>query len=650
MGGLLGRKGGALIAIAGAVAIFVAVNVGLRPVGGLRLDLTEDKLFTLSEGTGRLLDNLERPVTLTYYYSHLLGERAPVFGTAAARVRDLLAAFDRRAGQNVTVVEVDPEPFSETEDDAVEAGIQPIALGAGNADSVYFGLVGRMDGGNGDDAPREAAIPFFQQERAGFLEYDLAKLVAGLARPERPKIGIVTSVDFFGVGATMGRGEPAWAALDHLREGFDVAAIESPETLRDEAPDALLILHPGPLEDPMLYAIDQYLLAGGNAVIFLDQQFESAYAGQGMAPTGPVSIESGLSPILEAWGVEIAEEKIAADRRIGRVVNAGTGSDVVPAPYVGWLDIGREQLNAEDPVTAQLNQMLVPTASRITLAEGSPMTLDPLIRTTEEAALLDRESFGREPDILELLQSVTPDPSAPFVIAGRLRGSVPTAFPDGAPKDELVEPETAEGADDGAAVPSVDAAAADPTLPGAGVPHLSESAESLNVILVADADMLADRYWVQRRDFFGQPVYVPHSDNGAFLVNTLDTLAGSDYLIGLRSRGTGERPFTVIDDLERRAEAQFREEERSLRVKLEELQKNLDQAREDGSAEAAALEEVTAELLETRRRLREVNRALRAEIDDLESRFTLVNIGLMPILVILVALFASWRRRQARHA
>lgn len=636
---ILSRPGGWFILFLIAALLFVVVNLAARHLGGLRVDLTEDRLFTLSDGTEAMLADIERPVSLTYYYSARLGEAAPVYGTFATRVRDMLNAFAAASDGRIMVEEVDPEPFSETEDRAVEAGIQPIALGGGPSDNVYFGLAARVElpeGGAG-----EAAVPLFQQDRAMFLEYDLAKMVAGLSHGAKRSVGIVTSVDLFGVGQAMGRSRAgAWAILDQMRELFDVGVIDTAEALWSAPPDLLLILHPGPLEDRMLYAIDQYLLAGGDAVIFLDRNFESAYADQGLAPMGPVSIESDLGPILDKWGISLPPEKVLADRSLARMVNAGTQNDVVPTPYVGWLDIAPDAMSDRDPITAQLNQLLIPTPSAIEVAEGAPVTAEPLIVTTKDAALLDRESFGQDPDVTGLAENFKPDDGAPFVVAARLSGEVETAFPDGLPAVPDVEEEQAKPE-----ATTESAEAADETDPPPEPPaHLPKSAAPLNVVLVADADMLVDRYWVQTRNLFGQTVRVPHSDNGAFLNNALDSLAGAEALIGLRSRGTGNRPFEVIDRMQREAEATYRAEERALRTRLDELRATIEEAKQ-GDAETA-IENATGELLETRRRLREVNRALNADIEALEGRLAFLNIGLVPVLVGLAGLFIGWRRRR----
>ncbi len=643
---LMSRPGGWLIALLLAAAVFVAVNIGARGLSGARIDLTEDRLFTLTEGTEAMLAGLERPVSLTYYYSARLGEAAPAYATFATRVRDMLDGFAAASGGKITVQEVDPEPFSETEDLAVEAGIQPISLGTGGLDNVYFGLSAQVD--LDDGGVGEGSVPLFQQDRGMFLEYDLAKLVTSLALGAKRKLGIITSVDLFGVGRSMGRSQAGpWAILDQLNELYEVAAISTPQQLRDQAPDLLLILHPSPLEDPMLYAIDQYLLGGGDAVLFLDPNFESAFVDQGMAPLGPVSIESNLAPILEKWGIKILPETVLADRGLGRLVNAGTASDVVPAPYVGWLDVQPENLNAADPITAQLNQLLIPTPGIIELADSSGVTAEPLILSSTDAAPMDREGFGQQPDIAALTESFVPDETAPFVIAARLSGQVETAFPEGPPEEEVVEEELPEeGAppeETSAEETSSEETSVEETTAQELPPHLATSIEPLNVVLVADADMLVDRFWVQTRSLFGQTVRVPHSDNGAFLNNALDSLAGAEALIGLRGRGTGERPFSVIDDMQRQAEETYRAEERALRQRLEELQAMMSNPEEN---EAEAIEAAREELLDTRRRLREVNRALNADIETLETRLAVLNIGVMPILVALAGFAIGWRRRR----
>lgn len=650
-----GWIGGVVLAVAG----FVAINVGLSQVSGARLDLTQDRLFTLSDGTVSTLKGLKEPVNLTFYYSKKLGQEVPQYGNYASRVRDLLDEMDATGGDRVVLNEVDPLPFSPIEDDAVAAGVQGVPLDQ-SGESVYFGLVASM-------GERKEVIAFLQPERERFLEYDLTRVIGRLDKPEKPKLGIITNKEVFGsmMAYQQGQQPQPWTVMTQLQESFSTAQIWSAADLDREKPDMLMLIHPHGMDADLQYAIDQYMMRGGRAVVFADAYNET----DAQTPPSPMAMPgataSDLGPLLDSWGVTLSKDELAGDRTLGRMVNAGDQNKVVPAPYVLWLQPGPDQMNRDDPVVADLPQLIMPTAGFLTPKEGSTLTFTPLVSTTADSMAITAEGLA-DPDILKLAADFQPS-GTPMVLAARITGETVSAFPDGKPKKPEPEAEAnpegdaAQPAEGEAATNSEDATAQTPaeeTKPEEPAqPHLARSEAPLAIILVSDADMLEDRFWVQVQSFFGQRIANPFAGNGALAVNAAEALSGSEALLSLRTRGQGQRPFTRIEALQRQAEAEYRGEEQRLRSRMEEAEKQLKDLQSNEGGEAVSTEEqdrtiaqFTEELLTTRQQLRDVTFNLRKDIEALQTRLTVLNVAAVPVAVAFAALIIGFVRvRRRRH-
>lgn len=641
-----------------AFVLFIGVNLAMATKAGWRLDLTEDRLYTLSDGTKNILEDIEKPVHLTFYYSQNLGQEVPSYGLYANRVRDMLHEFQSISNGKVTVKEVNPVTFSEEEDQAVEDGMEGVPLDA-SGETVYLGLSGRQEG-----AEKNASIPFFQPNRERFLEYDLAKLVYGLAHPQHPVVGVITGTQAMGDYAAMmqGREPTPWAAIAQAQDFFKIEQIFEPGDFLEMKPDILAVINPAKLDDEMLYAIDQFMMRGGRAVFFLDPWYETAAAGRpGYAPQ---SSETALNKLFDKWGISIAKGKVVGDRTLGRPVNAGKDGQTFAAPYVAWLEPKADNIDQNDAILASVDQLLIPSAGDISLKDGSPLAMTPLITTTADSALIDVEKL-RQPDVMGLLKDFKADDRS-HILAARISGTVQTAFPDGPPpppkKDEEAkadDPAKADSGDKADETASAEDQAKKEEEKPKFLPHVAQSKQPINAIVVADTDMLTDRFWVQVTEFFGQRVMVPFGDNGALFVNALENLNGSGDLISLRSRGTGQRPFTRIEEIRKAAENQYRAKEQALSQKLDATEKKLADLRKDGKGEPIAVEgdpesekamkSFTEDLLATRKQLRAVNHELRQDIEQLENRVIFLNIVAVPLLVAIAAFVLGWMRNSRRR-
>lgn len=657
------RTGRALLA-AGAVAAFVAVNLAVSNVPNARIDLTQDRLFTLSKGTKNILHGLKNDVHLTLYYSEDLGKKAPNYGNFAQRVKDMLREMTSLSGGHIKLDIVDPEPFSPEEDEAVQAGLQGVPLEAGS-DNVYFGLAGTLTRSNGDTVKSD--IPFFQPDRENLLEYDLAKLISGLENPKKPVVAVISSKAMFGgyAGYTQGYEDGPWAVIDQAKEFFDLREVTDPKQLFEMKPDILLAVHPAHFADPMLYAIDQYIMAGGKALLFVDPWNETA-ANMGPNPAGGFTPNiSSLNKIFDKWGVDIPADKIVADKELAPMINASRDpGKVVPAPYVVWMKPGPNQLNPFDPVTVSIKDLLIPSAGEIDVKKDASVKVEPLITTSSTASTLPLKDV-KEQDPMRLFSLFKPGDHK-LTVAARITGTAKSAFPDGRPVSEK-EKKAAGKTGDAKSSEGKEAKKDDFTYP----PALKQSAAPMNVILVSDADMLEDRFWVSTKQFFGKKVRVPRTDNGAFLLSALDNLSGSSDLISLRSRGVQTRPFTRIEALQRKAESEYRAQEQALQKKVDETQQKIEELKKaKGASPAAAaattesdgtqakvdtsgqktLQDFTEELIKSRKQLRDVNYNLRKGIETLEAKIKFFVIGLVPLCLIAFAIGLAAIRSARRIA
>jgi ABC-type uncharacterized transport system involved in gliding motility auxiliary subunit len=525
----------ALIALGFVVAV-VASNVWLR---GVRVDLTENDLYTLGEGTQAVLDGIEEPVNLYLFFSDEATATLPTLRAYATRVREMLEEFEANAPDGKLVLNVvDPLPFSEDEDRAEQFGLQAANIGpAGEA--VYFGLAGSNSVGATD------TIPFFQPDprKEAFLEYDLARLIYNLANTDKTVVGLLTSAPIGGGfdPQTQQRSQP-WVIVEQAKQLLEVRTLPASALTIEDDVDVLWIVHPTMLDDDTLYAVDQFIMRGGRALIFVDPQAEIlASADPSGLGIGGAASSSTLERLFTAWGVDFNATSVVTDNRYGLSI----GGRFQPVRHIGLIGLDAQAMSQDDPISSGLNSVNLGVAGHFELADGATAKLTPLLRSSVESETMPAERFQFLPDPTELLNGFTPS-GREFVLAARLEGPLKSAFPDGAP----TSPERAE---------QVDAAL--------GAAHLA-STDSANLVLVGDVDILSDRLWVQAQNFLGQRLVTAFANNGDFVINALDNLSGSAALIGLRSRATYTRPFTTVEALRRQADLEFRATEDRLEAEL----------------------------------------------------------------------------------
>ena len=619
-----------------ALVLLFAVNILSNTVfTAARVDLTENRLFTLSDGTHNILAALEEPITIRLYLSERLARNLPAVNSYATRIKGLLGEYERASNGMVEVRIIDPEPFSEEEDRAVGYGLSGVPLEGGD-ETLYMGLVGT------NSVDDEDIIPFLSTSRESFIEYDITRMVYNLSNPELPVIGLLSSLPINGLGphaALRGITSSPWVVMDQVDKLFDVQTIEADAAAIPSEVDVLLLVHPKGLADTTLYAIDQFVLGGGRVLTFIDPHSESEQAPQQTMPMLPQTRSSELEKLFAAWGVESAPSKVVGDLQLAARVRMQRDQRMLTLEYPVWINAVPDFFDQEDTVTAELGNITFATAGYLQPLENASTTFRPLIQTTENAALFDANRLlDPTADPQDLLRDYEPVGHA-MVLAARIEGPVKSAFPDGPPP---VEAESGDNKDTGSADSGKEPHE-----------HLAESREDINVIAVADTDVLADRFWVQVQEFLGTRIAIPSAANGAFLVNALDNLVGSNDLISVRNRGSFIRPFQRVNAIRQDAELEFRQKEEELMRRLEETEQRLvelEQSKQGGDnlvlspEQQQELVQFRQEKLGIRKDLRDVRRNLRQDIDNLDTRLKFINIALIPILIGIGGLLAGlWR-------
>ena len=646
------RKGSliALTSVALAVILFLAVNVISNfAFRSARLDLTATNQFTISEGTKNILRNLEEPVRLRYFYSAEMAANFPQIRVYGDRVKDLLLEYAAYAGSNLTLEIIDPKPFTEDEDLAVAEGVAGIPTDTG--ESLYFGLVGTnsIDG-------RET-IAFFQQEREAFLEYDLTDLIYKLVRIEKPVLGLLTTLPLdVGPGGMMaamqGQSQP-YIIYEQLQQSFDVRMVQTDADRIDEDIKVLALVHPTGLPEHTLYAVDQFVLRGGRVLALVDPLSEMANQPNPMGPMGGPApgpgTQSDLPELFAAWGIAYDKTKVVGDLAGALRVQSGPGAARPVSDYVVWLGVRNATMNPDELVSADLNLVQIGSGGHIAPAEDATSDFHALIQSTPQSMLYDASEVEGVMDPDNLLVRFKETPEA-YTFAARVSGSFASAFPEGAPPKDTLEEDVA-----------VSEVGEEPVPPEPLPPHIETSQTETSLIIVADTDILDDRFWAQEQSLLGQRIVVPIADNASFLINAIESLMGSNDLISLRSRGRDDRPLIAIDRLRQQAETRFLFEQQRLEAQVQETEERLAQLQAQGrgsddlSAAIILTEEEEQEiarfqsiLVDTRKQLRTVQRNLRADVEALQNRVQFVNMALMPALVAIVALIVGVMRRRQR--
>ena len=589
-----------------------------------KIDLTTDKLYTVSENTKSIIKNLSEPINIKLFFSNSLSKELSQIRDYEKRVRELLMSYKKISNKNITIEIIDPRPFTDQEDLANVYGIQGLQLNE-EGERFYFGAV---FSNSVDDT---TVIPFFELDREQFLEYDLTKTIYNLANTSKPNIGLISGLPLVGrVDNSQGNAqyERPFFIYQTLSEFFNVIDLSLEVSEIPQNVDQLLIVHPKNLSDVTLYAIDQFVMTGKGVTIFTDpfSEFDNNLS----KPESEKDFSnSNLSRLFKSWGFDMKPGMVIGDIVNGRKVSLGPSNDQKIITYVLWLAIQQNLLSNTDIITSNLDYIFLKSAGSIeNLNTNSSLVIEPLIRTSKESMLIERYKMQFRADPEQLLKDFESQDKS-YIIGARIKGELDSAF---TMEDiKKIELDTKQ--------------------------HINNIKDA-NIILFADTDLLSDNTWISEQDMFGRNSITPIADNGRMVVNSIESMSGGRNLIGLRGRGSSNRPFLVIEDLQKKAELSFREKQISLQNelqgtedKLKEIQSNqLGSSESKTSEQNKAIEEFQRKILSIRKQLRDVQRQLNADIERLENNIKILNIWTMPLIVIIlyffIKVFTEKRRKE----
>ncbi len=635
------KKG--LYSFAGVIVVLVAliaINYALS-LGKQRIDLTKDKLFSLSEGTRKTLANLKEPVTIKFYYTQG-DETIPIqVRTFAKRTEDLLTEYKQAAGGKIVVEKLNPQPDSDAEDAATVDGIDGQMGPSG--ERFYLGLAITQ-------GEQKSSIPYLSADRERLIEYDLTRAITRITTKEKPVIGVMTPLPVTGnpMAAMMGQGapQPPQIFYSEMEKDYKIERVSlDAEEIKPEI-KTLLVIHPRGISDQAQYAIDQFILRGGRLIAFVDPH---AYLDQipGM-PQFQGGTSSSLDKLFKAWGLEMDTGKIVLDLENA----AGQGQRMMPTV----LALDGPYINRTDVATSLIPNSLIPMAGAFSgqLVEGLTQTV--LLRSSKNSQLIDGSTAADKRGQEAIRGFVSGGKELPVAI--KVTGKFKTAFADGRPVKE--EKDDKKGAKSDAKADKK-SAPKQAVVPAASA-QLKESKEENTVVLFADSDFLQDGAAVQIQEMFGRRIAIPANGNLPLFQAVVEQMAGDPALINLASRSVATRPLTVVRQME--AEAQ-----QAYLGKMKELEDSLNQTKEKLSAlekkpapgmkadptvkvqltpeQQQEVDNFRKRVVETRKELKEVRRDLRADSEALQFWTKVFNIAFMPVVVAIVGLLiALWKRRR----
>lgn len=640
-----------------SVAVSLLIAVGLiSAFPSVRIDLTEDELFSLADGTRNIVSGLEEPIELIFFYSESATEDQPQIRSYGTRVQELLREIVIASNGNLSLRIVDPEPFSEEEDLATQYGVQPVPVTQGGP-GIYFGLVAaQLD--NDPALQVSETMPLIRPDQEQFLEYEFMKLVTRVANPDLQVIGLLTTLDIDGGFDPMtGQATQQWMITDFIRQLYELRRIETEAESIDDDVDILMIVHPEGLSEQTLYAIDQHVMRGGKTLVFLDPTADSMVSRSARGSMIPAGMRSDLPGLLEAWGVDYSPDKVLTDNTLALRVQMGQGSR--PVAHIGMIGANRTALAEDDIITRRLENLNLSSAGALAPREGATTRFEPLIQSSSDAMLMDASLLE---DVLDpsVLFDEFVSANERYTIAARISGVIATAFPDGRPVSASAEAEATEDeavADDAGS--EIESSEEESTEIDPLQGHLAQTDGETNILIFADTDVLTDRLWVQVAQFLGQRIPQPYANNGDFVINALDNLSGGADLVSIRSRGRYSRPFERVVKMQREADDRLRTEEAALLERLAATEEQLAALNTGENGQPlgqltpeiqAEIDRFNAELLDTRRSLRDVQFQLTADIEELGSNLKWFNTAAIPMLLTVLALFISLTRAQRRRA
>lgn len=624
------KVGKKLLAAGLVLALLVVLNV-LASLLPAKADLTGDKLYSLTDGSKKILSGLQEPVEVEFFYSSSI-EGLPIFiKNYADRVAEMLGQYAAHSGGKLTVKTTDPKADTPDEERAGRLGLQGQQM-PGGGDRVFLGIVVTQ-------ADSQKTIPFLNLQRERFLEYDLSQLIFSVQKLDKPKLGLISGLPLAGRGGMPWagqQGQPAQLIHQELEKTYEIVSVEATAKELPKDLAVLAVVHPQNLDAQLEYAIDQFILSGKPTFIALDpaNRFMGSQQ-QSMMMGPPPGRSSNLARLFSAYGIDFSADQVVADETLGTQI---PGSNGMPFAYPLLPTFKAANLSSDSPLTSQLQQLMFIESGSVGLASGSKLEMTPLVRTSKRSGSTAAAAVGMTPPEETAKSVVYEDKER--VVAAFFRGTLKTAFPDGKPADTTPKDESKPAE----------------AVPPAGTKDenfTKESKSPANLFIAGDADWLMDAYSVRRTEFLGMQSYVPLNDNLGFATNVLEALAGSEDLVSIRGKNSSLRPFTVIDDMERAAQKKYQARLDAIETDLRKLETQIGElvAKQSEQKLIVASPELQKSLADFREQeakmrgeRREIRRALREEIEGLKTRLIVLNLVAVPLLVAALGGVFFWRR------
>jgi len=620
------------LVIISVIILFISINTLSNQIfSGARLDLTQNNLYTLNNGTFKVLETIKEPITLKLFFSDKLSRDIAPMREYGQRVREIIEEYAVRSKGMVILERVDPEPFTDNEDLAILYGLQGMQISQAG-EKFYFGLVATN---STDDI---SIIPFFEQNRETYLEYDITRIVNDLANPKKKKLGLITTLPINGglayPDAPATEYVSPWEIYVRLSEIFEIVTLSKETDIISDDIDLLMVVHPKDIPNQTKYAIDQFIMSGKGALFFVDPYSEVERNALPIEDRRTYIPGSNLNTLFSNYGAYVEPGMIVGDRISGRKVTIGRSQNSRVISYVLWLALNKDLMNPNNLITNELESILTNTPGGIMRSKNAQSKFEILYSSNDDSMFIERYKIQFRPDPTLLLSEFVSDKKNK-ALAVSLTGQFNSAFVDGPPQLQDGEESLANSN------------------------HLS-NVKNGNILIFADTDMLSNSIWTQRQDNFGKETFTPIADNGSLVINAVESLSGGGELIALRTRGTSLRPFKVVQELQKQAETTYRETEKSLQNdlkvtedKLRDLQRGASIATQEGAPilskeQADTLKQFKEKIINIRKKLRDVQRDLRVEIEELGLLLKLYNIWVMPLLVSFSAVLAFVMRRKKR--
>ena len=574
-----------------------------------KIDLTNDKLYTLSSNTINVIKNLNEQIKVQFFFSKSLSQDIPQVKDFERRIRELLISY-AKLSKNIDLEIIDPKPFTDLEDLASSYGVQGLQL---NQEGEMFYLGAVLSNSVNDIT----VIPFFEITRERYLEYDLTKSIHNLSKREKPLIGLVSGLPF--AGGLSNSLEPAFQNPFYLHQNisefFDIKDISTTiDNIPDEV-DQLLIIYPKSLSETQLYAIDQFVLSGKGVTFFIDPLSEHEIVNSTSIQENPELFNSNLNKLFKAWGFEVQTNMVVGDFTNGRKVSLGNQNNEKIVTYIPWIALEGDLLSRNDIITANLDYLFFKSAGSIkNLSTNNELEFIPLVKTSQNSMLIEKAKLQFKADPEALLKNFKSENKS-FILGARITGNFKSAFSEKELSELGIKKEI----------------------------HVKKNSNS-NILVFADTDLLTDITWLTQQNILGRRNIIAIADNGRLVMNSLESMSGGKNLIGLRGRGVSNRPFLLIENLQKNAEIMLKEKEDALKEELAETENKLQKIQDENitDKENLSLEQTETinkfnkKIINIRKDLREVQRKLGENIRSLETKLKIINIWLIPSLIVVV--------------